>query len=143
MKALVALLPAAVIAAACGAPATSSDGNAAAAQLQSPGDPTRGERAYQKCYSCHALEPGRNDLDGPTLHGIVGRRVAAEAGVDYSPAMRRFAERNSRWTPALLDQLIADPETLVPGTSMAFHGIPDAQERRDLIVFLERGKPAP
>src|SRR5688572_5834407 len=29
-----------------------------------------GERAYQKCYSCHALDPGRNDLTGPTLHRI-------------------------------------------------------------------------
>ena len=139
MKALAALLPVAVIAAACGAPATSSDKGALTA-----GDPVRGERAYQKCYSCHALEPGRNDLGGPTLHRIVGRRVAAENDFDYSPALRSFAERNPSWTPALLDQLIADPEALVPGTSMTFTGITDEQERRDLITYLERaGDPAP
>ena len=138
MKALVALLPAAVIAAACGAPATSSDEIAPVS-----GDPVRGERAYQKCYSCHGLEPGRNDIGGPTLHRIVGRRVAAEAGFDYSPALRKFAERSPSWTPELLDQLIADPEALVPGTSMTFTGITDEQERRDLIAFLQRGEPAP
>ena len=133
-----ALLPAAVIAAACGAPATSSDGKAIAG-----GNPARGERAYQKCYSCHALEPGRNDVGGPTLHRIVGRRVAAESGFDYSPAMRRFAERHPRWTPALLDELIADPEALVPETSMTFVGIADVRERRDLIAYLENvGGPA-
>ncbi len=132
-------MPAAVIAAACGAPATSSDGKALAG-----GDPVRGERAYQKCYSCHALEPGRNDLGGPTLHRIVGRRVAGEGQFDYSPVMRRFAERHPRWTPALLDELIADPEALVPGTSMTFTGIADAQERRDLVAYLESvGEPAP
>lgn len=95
-----------------------------------------GERAYQKCYSCHALEPGRN-LSGPPLHGIVGRAIAAEPGFDYSPAMRRFAVREPRWTKPLLDRLAADPEALVPGTSMTFHGIADAGERAALIAFLD------
>lgn len=96
-----------------------------------------GERAYQKCYSCHATEPGINDLTGPSLNGIVGRRVAAVPGFDYSPAMRRFAARNPRWTSTLIDRYAADPESLVPGTSMAFHGMPDPRERRALIDYLE------
>lgn len=96
-----------------------------------------GERAYQKCYSCHALEPGRSDLQGPTLHGIVGRGVAAEPGFDYSPALRHFAEREPRWTRELLDRFAADPEALVPGTSMSFHGISDSAERAAIIAYLE------
>jgi cytochrome c len=95
-----------------------------------------GERAYRKCYSCHALEPGKNDLDGPSLHRIVGRRVAAERGFAYSPAMKRFAARNPRWTPLLIDRLVADPDALVPGTTMNFHGIGDAKERAALIAYL-------
>lgn len=94
-----------------------------------------GERAYQKCYSCHELETRRNDLTGPTLHRIVGRRVAAE-DFDYSPALKRFAEREPRWTRELLDRFISDPEAVVPGTSMAFHGIENAEERKALIAFL-------
>lgn len=97
----------------------------------------RGERAYQKCYSCHSLEPGRNDLSGPTLHRILGRRVAREKGFAYSPAMKRFARRHPRWTEPLLDRLIADPEALVPRSEMSFHGIADRRERADLILFLE------
>ena len=96
-----------------------------------------GQRAYQKCYSCHALEPGRNDLTGPTLHHIVGKPVAVEAGFDYSPALRRFAEREPRWTRELLSRFTADPEALVPGTSMTFHGIADEAERDALIDYLE------
>jgi cytochrome c len=95
-----------------------------------------GERAYQKCYSCHALELGGNDLSGPTLHAIVGRRVAAEPGFDYSPALRRFAAREPRWTRELLDRFSADPEALVPETSMTFHGIADRNERAALIDYL-------
>jgi cytochrome c len=104
-----------------------------------------GERAYQKCYSCHALEPGKNDLDGPTLHGIIGRRIAAEPGFEYSSAMRSFAGKHERWTVGLIDRFAADPETLVPGTTMTFTGMRDARERSALIAYLQQisvGKPA-
>lgn len=101
-----------------------------------PVSASAGQRAYQKCYSCHALERGKNDLDGPSLYRIVGRQVAAERGFAYSPAMKRFAARNPRWTPRLIDRMAADPEALVPGTSMNFHGIADAKERAALIAYL-------
>lgn len=103
----------------------------------------RGERAYQKCYSCHAIEPGKNDLTGPTLYRIIGRRVASQRGFDYSPALKRFARNNPRWTRALVLQFSADPEELVPGTSMTFHGIADVQERSALIRYLESLRKAP
>ena len=109
-----------------------------AAALATPAAPPRlaGERAYLKCYSCHALEPGKNDLDGPSLHGVVGRKVAAQPNFAYSPALRRFARSNPRWTPQLIDRFVRDPEALVPGTSMNFHGVPDPVERAALIAYL-------
>ena len=94
-----------------------------------------GARAYQKCYACHSLAPGQNDLSGPTLHGIVGRPVAAEPGFAYSPALTRFAAGRV-WDMALLDRMIADPEGLVPGTAMAFHGIADPADHQALIAWL-------
>lgn len=96
-----------------------------------------GKRAFQKCYSCHSLEPGEGNLTGPTLHGVVGRPIAAVPGFDYSQSMRRLASREQRWTPELLDRLVADPEAVAPGTSMAFHGITDPGERAALIAYLE------
>lgn len=96
-----------------------------------------GERAYQKCYSCHAVEPGKNDLAGPSLNGIVGRPVASVPGFEYSRPLRRFAAGNPRWTRALIDRYAADPDALVPGTSMAFHGMPDPAERKALLDYLE------
>ena len=124
MKAL--LLLAALPAAAACAPAV----------VTAPQSLSAGERAYQKCYACHAIEPGRNDLAGPSLHGIVGRPIAAERGFEYSPALRSFAQRHPAWTPELIDRFAADPEALVPGTTMAFHGMADAAERAALLDYL-------
>jgi cytochrome c len=97
-----------------------------------------GSQAFAKCQSCHSLGPGENLPSGPTLHEVVGRPVAAEPGFDYSPALRRFASTNPRWTPALLDRFVTDPEAMVPGTYMAFHGISDHAERTALIEWLGR-----
>jgi cytochrome c len=52
--------------------------------------------------------------------------------------MRSFAAIEGQWGKGLLDKFIADPEALVPGTSMTFHGISDPAERAALIAFLEQ-----
>lgn len=108
----------------------------AAGATAGPQPPSAGERAYQECYSCHSLEPGRNDLEGPTLHNILGRPIAAEKDFDYSPALRELAGEHKRWTEELLDRFIADPEAVAPKTTMAFTGMPDAAERAALLAYL-------
>lgn len=110
----------------------------AAAALAGGGEASDpGERAFMQCYSCHSLEGG-DRLEGPSLQGIIGSRVAARPVIAYSPAMKRFAAANPVWTSELLDRFIADPEALVPGTSMAYPGMGDAADRRALIAWLER-----
>jgi cytochrome c len=120
-------------AAACAAQTTDSP-----ALRVSAADLALGERIYRRCYACHAIEPGRNTAAGPSLHDIVGKPIAAESSFNYSPALRRFAEHNGRWFPDLLDQFLADPVTMVPGTDMGFPGIDDPAERRALIGWLSR-----
>ena len=110
--------------------------------IASAPDSDEGERLYRRCYACHALEPGRNTPAGPTLHAIVGKRIAAEQGFNYSPGLRRLAETHERWTPELLDRFLADPEALAPGTEMGFPGLDQPAERRSLIGWLgSRGSP--
>ncbi|HEY5712987.1 MAG TPA: c-type cytochrome [Allosphingosinicella sp.] len=96
-----------------------------------------GARVFAQCVACHAIEPGRNTPAGPTLHGVVGRPVAAQPGFNYSPALRRFAASNPRWTPELLDRFLADPERVVPGTEMGLIGLRDPAQRRAVIAFLD------
>ena len=72
---------------------------------------------------------------GPTLHGLFGRKSAAEE-FNYSPAMRRA---NITWTPELLDTYLADPQGGVfRANRMPFSGLPDPQARADLIAYLKQ-----
>jgi cytochrome c len=102
----------------------------------------RGERAFQKCYACHSVEPGEDGLTGPDLRGVAGRPIAAASGFDYSDALRALAAEDEFWSPELLDAFLADPETFAPGTSMTFVGLRDLAERHDLIAYLESTDPA-
>jgi cytochrome c len=104
--------------------------------LAEDGDPARGEKVYQYCYSCHSVRPDEKNLQGPNLRGIVGRRIAAQKEFPYSPAMRAFAQRETRWSEMLLDRYLTAPYKAVPKTSMAFAGIDEAEERADLIAYL-------
>lgn len=107
-----------------------------AAALLAAAAPPPGAEIFAECVACHALERGRNSPAGPTLHNVVGRPVAVLRGFNYSPALRRFAARNPRWTPALLDRFLADPESVVPGTEMGYVGMRDRARRQALIAWL-------
>ena len=104
--------------------------------LADGGDPVRGEKVFQYCYSCHSVQPDETNLQGPNLHGIVGRKIASQEGFSYSPALRAFAQEEDRWSEALLDRYLTAPYKLVPKTSMAFPGIEAQDERADLIAYL-------
>jgi cytochrome c len=105
---------------------------------QAAGDPVRGERVFQYCYSCHSVDPNETaTLQGPSLVGIVGRRIAAQPGFEYSSAMRAFATKRGAWSEELLDRYLAAPLKLVPQTTMAYPGLQEAEERADLIAYLK------
>src|SRR3954470_6759500 len=89
-----------------------------------------GERAFQKCFSCHSVNPEERDLPGPNLAGVVGRRAGRLDGFEYSPAMLAAGgERGLVWGPETLDRYLADPEAMVPGTLMSIPGLKDPGER--------------
>jgi cytochrome c2 len=50
------------------------------------------------------------------------------------------AARRLVWTRATLNAFLADPERVVPGTSMGMPGLPSADDRRDVIEYLERAR---
>lgn len=130
MKRAVLTLLAAGAAAMLAAPAAGDASN------QGKASASAGERAFQKCYGCHALNDTEKGAQGPSLKGIVGRRVATVQGYDYSPAMRAYAARQPRWTRATLAAFLANPEMTVPDNEMGFFGIRNAQERAALIDYL-------
>ncbi|MDX5365461.1 MAG: cytochrome c family protein [Alphaproteobacteria bacterium] len=114
------------------------------ATLLAQADAGRGERASRKCTACHTFEEGGPARIGPNLYAIVGAPHAHMAGFAYSAAMQ--AKSSEPWSFEELDHFIENPRGYLPGTIMSFAGIRDAQERADLIVYLNTlgsNKPLP
>ena len=99
-----------------------------------------GERAFQKCYSCHSVDRKETDLSGPNLAGIVGRRAAVLANFVYSPAMKKAGADGLIWSEAALDRYLADPLEMIPETTMSFPGVKNAAERRAIVDYLRRAR---
>jgi cytochrome c2 len=99
-------------------------------------DVAKGERSVSKCAVCHTIEKGGPVRIGPNLWGVVGRPVAKAAGFSYSDGMKEKGEKTGTWVPNELDIFLTKPENVVPGTRMTFPGLPDQQERANVILYL-------
>jgi cytochrome c len=86
------------------------------------------------CLSCHAIAADEPALEGPTLWGVVGRRIAGAADFEYSDALRR---QEGAWDRAKLDRFLAAPQAFAPGTQMTLGGVRNAADRAAVIDFLE------
>jgi cytochrome c len=105
-------------------------------------DPVRGERVFQRCYACHSIVAGGDNLAGPSLRCVLDRRAGTLPGFAFSPAMREAgARRDLVWTRPALDTFLEDPQRLVPGTAMSMPGLPEPEDRRDVIDYLARTGP--
>lgn len=91
-----------------------------------------GKTAFAPCAACHGVAPGQKKI-GPTLHGVVGRKIGGVPGYAYSTAMKGKA---GNWTPAALDAYLADPRGNVPGTKMIYPGIKDPAKRAAIVAYL-------
>jgi cytochrome c2 len=93
-----------------------------------------GEALFARCLGCHSTEAGAGSAIGPSLHRIYSRRIAADAGFNYSPALRSVS---GRWSASNLDAFLADPQAFAPGTIMELEPMTDPAERATLIEFLK------
>lgn len=91
-------------------------------------------KAAEACLSCHAFQPGEPELEGPTLWGVVGRRIAGAPDYVYSDALR---SQQGHWDRATLDRFLASPQEFAPGVNMTFVGLSNAAEREVVLDFLE------
>jgi cytochrome c len=105
---------------------------AAAAPARADGDPVVGKTKFAICSICHTVDPAKKGI-GPTLFGVVGRKSASVEGYAYSDAMKAA---DKTWDAATLDVYLTSPKTLVPGTKMAFPGLPKAEDRANVIAYL-------
>jgi cytochrome c2 len=86
------------------------------------------------CMGCHQSVDGLSHRIGPDLFGIVGRGIGDAQGFDeYSNVLRASKDT---WTRENLDAYLKDPQAFAPGTTMAFGGIADDEQRAELIKYL-------
>jgi cytochrome c len=100
------------------------------------GNALQGEKLFNQCKVCHALDAGKNGV-GPSLKGVIGRQSASVSGYTYSPAMKKSA---LKWDAQTLSDYLIAPMKKVPGTKMAFAGFAKPQDRADVIAFLTTKK---
>ena len=109
-------------------------------RLQSA-DPAAGAAVFNRCKACHTIAESAKHRVGPNLWGIVGKPVAsAEDFGRYSPALKKFG---GSWTPERLDTFLENPRQTVKGVRMVFPGLPKAEERADVIAYLNQNGPSP
>ena len=117
----------------------SSEGGAAAGEegieaRLAKGDPAKGEAGFKKCQSCHTVTQGGANGIGPNLYAVVGESIAsARGGFVFSDDLKGHG---GNWDFATLDQWLKNPKAFAAGTKMTFAGLSDAQERANVILYL-------
>ncbi|ACV25579.1 c-type cytochrome [Kangiella koreensis] len=96
---------------------------------------TQGAKYFRfRCGGCHEMSTEKGSSFGPHLEGIIGRKVGAVEGYDYSNALK---EADFVWTEEVMANWLAKPESLLPGMCMTFKGVPDEDVRRAMIAFMK------
>ncbi|MGB2163726.1 MAG: c-type cytochrome, partial [Candidatus Puniceispirillaceae bacterium] len=105
-------------------------------------DISNGERQFaRKCSVCHTLQVDGRRRAGPTLFGVFGRQAGTLEGYPYSEALLKS---NIIWDEASIDRLFKDgPDVVTPGTKMPIQRMKNAQDRQDLVRFLQSATKTP
>ena len=99
-------------------------------------DADAGAQGWGQCRACHQIEEERNGV-GPHLVEVMGREIASVEGFNYSGSL----PEGETWDAINMGEFLADPRGWAPGTSMAFAGIGDTQDRANMVAYLARYSP--
>ena len=97
-------------------------------------DLDNGRRVFARCRSCHTITEGGPNMTGPNLYGVFGREAGGHPDYNYSAVVKAA---DFTWNAERLDHWLENPRTYLKGTKMSFAGIPDPEDRRDVIAFLK------
>ena len=105
------------------------------APLLAKADPKRGEQLTKVCTTCHTFNKGGANKVGPNLWDVAEEQIASVPGYQFSAALEK--DKNEIWDPDKLNEWLNNPQSFAKGTKMTFAGFPKAQDRADVIAYLE------
>ena len=103
-------------------------------RIMANGNAARGRLIFGPCRTCHYAEEFMGHNNGPNLHRIFGKVAGKQEGFEYYS--EQFKNAEFVWTPDLLYLWLENPQKMFPGSSMMSLGVPDPQQRADLVAFL-------
>jgi cytochrome c len=99
------------------------------------GDAAAGKAVFEdECGKCHQLTAGHNSK-GPQLHRIYGATAGALADYQdrYSAAIKAT---RWQWDEETLNSYLENPDRSLPNGKMLYDGLPDQDQRNDVIAYL-------
>ncbi|MGD1888982.1 MAG: c-type cytochrome [Cohaesibacteraceae bacterium] len=107
------------------------------AEVYIAADATAGAAVFRQCGACHMVGPNAMQRVGPPLNGIIGREWASFEGFRYSDSHIEAGEtQGGVWTVSIMSEYLQNPRAMVPRTRMAFAGLRQEQQIRDVIKYL-------
>jgi cytochrome c len=103
------------------------------ATLLASADPAKGAEVFKKCTACHTVNQGGANGIGPNLYGVVGKPHGHLPGFAYSDALKSVP---GNWDFDAMDAWLTSPRKYAPGTKMTFAGLGNAQDRANVVAYL-------
>jgi cytochrome c len=96
-----------------------------------------GEQVFKKCRACHQVGDSAKNGVGPMLNGLIGRTSGTVAEFNYSDANKEAGAKGLVWSEDELNKYLEAPLTYMPKNKMAFAGLKDEADRKDVIAYLK------
>jgi cytochrome c len=106
--------------------------------MASAQDAENGGEVFKRCRACHDVGDKAKNKVGPILNGIIGRKAGTIDGFKYSDANLKAGADGWVWTEEKMMEYLLNPRAAMPGNKMAFAGLKDEMDRKDLIAYLKK-----
>jgi len=124
------------------APATPA-GPGPIAPLMASASVDAGKSKSQLCAACHSFDKGGANRIGPNLYGVVNSAIAEDrGGFAFSSALQEKG-KGQKWTLDNLNAWLFKPQDFAKGTKMTFIGLPKAEDRANVIAYLNSMSDSP
>ncbi|MES2753301.1 MAG: cytochrome c family protein [Pseudomonadota bacterium] len=116
------------------------EGGAAAADekpigaMMAVADASHGAEVFKKCAACHTINQGGANGIGPNLWATMGEPIAqGKGGYAFTDALKKVG---GSWDFEKMNAWLTSPRKFASGTKMTFAGLGNAQDRADVILYL-------